>query len=88
MFCAWVNALGYCGLNVPGKPHSDGRPIGVQLAVRRGDDGLAIALADRLERRILGGIDGRQSAINDLPGGGDPGVRPEPASVNVFLPLR
>jgi len=50
MFCAWVNALGYCGLNVPGKPHSDGRPIGVQLVVRRGDDGLAIALADRLEK--------------------------------------
>ena len=49
MFCGWVNALGYCGLNVPGDPHPDGRPIGVQIVVRRGDDGLAIELAECLE---------------------------------------
>jgi outer membrane receptor protein involved in Fe transport len=31
MFCGWVNAAGLAAISVPGLPHPDGRPIGVQL---------------------------------------------------------
>ena len=51
VFCGWVNALGYCGLNVPGTPHPDGRPIGLQIVTRTGHDGIALAVARDLEAR-------------------------------------
>ena len=49
MFGGWVNAMGYCGLNVPALPHPDGRPIGMQIVVRAGDDAVALGLGRALE---------------------------------------
>ncbi|MCS3765875.1 MULTISPECIES: amidase [Bradyrhizobium] len=49
MFCSWVNAVGFCGLNIPGTPHTDGRPIGLQIVAPFGDDGLALHLGRMLE---------------------------------------
>lgn len=51
MFCGWVNALGFSGLNVPGLPHPDGRPIGVQIVAPFGNDGVALQIARQLETR-------------------------------------
>jgi aspartyl-tRNA(Asn)/glutamyl-tRNA(Gln) amidotransferase subunit A len=49
MFGAWVNAAGLIGISVPGKPHPDGRPIGVQIVAPFGHDAIALEIADRLE---------------------------------------
>lgn len=49
MFGAWVNAMGYCGISVPGQPHPDGRPIGVQIVAPFGQDDLVLEIAQRLE---------------------------------------
>jgi aspartyl-tRNA(Asn)/glutamyl-tRNA(Gln) amidotransferase subunit A len=49
MFCGWVNAVGYSGLSIPGTPHPDGRPIGIQLVAKPGGDEMLIALAKSLE---------------------------------------
>jgi aspartyl-tRNA(Asn)/glutamyl-tRNA(Gln) amidotransferase subunit A len=51
MFCGWVNVLGYSGLNVPGKPHPDGRPIGLQIVSPYGNDSLALQIGRELEAR-------------------------------------
>lgn len=48
VFSTWVNAMGYPGLNVPGTPHPDGRPIGVQLVGRFGTEPLLFEIARRL----------------------------------------
>ncbi|WP_291642461.1 amidase [Bosea sp. (in: a-proteobacteria)] len=52
MFCGWVNAMGYCGLNVPGRQHPDGRPIGLQIVAPFGLDGIAIDIGRQLERAL------------------------------------
>jgi aspartyl-tRNA(Asn)/glutamyl-tRNA(Gln) amidotransferase subunit A len=52
MFCGWVNALGFSGLNVPGLPHPDGRPIGLQLVAPFGRDGIAMQIGQELERSL------------------------------------
>jgi Asp-tRNA(Asn)/Glu-tRNA(Gln) amidotransferase A subunit family amidase len=49
MFCGWVNAMGYAGMSVPGRPSADGRPIGVQLVAPAGADDVIIELARDLE---------------------------------------
>lgn len=49
MFCGWVNALGFSGLNVPGLPHPDGRPIGLQVVAPFGHDGIAVQIGRELE---------------------------------------
>jgi aspartyl-tRNA(Asn)/glutamyl-tRNA(Gln) amidotransferase subunit A len=49
MFCGWVNALGFSGLNVPGLPHPDGRPIGLQIVAPFGNDGIALKIGRQLE---------------------------------------
>ncbi|MGE0852975.1 MAG: amidase [Hyphomicrobiaceae bacterium] len=49
MFCGWVNAMGYAGLSIPGRPSADGRPIGVQLVAPNGADEVVIEIARRLE---------------------------------------
>lgn len=51
MFCGWVNALGFSGLNVPGLPHPDGRPIGLQVVAPFGRDGIAVQIGRELESR-------------------------------------
>jgi aspartyl-tRNA(Asn)/glutamyl-tRNA(Gln) amidotransferase subunit A len=38
-----------CGLSVPGTPHPDGRPIGVQIVVPFGADAVALHLGAQLE---------------------------------------
>lgn len=43
IFATWVNAVGYPGLNLPVRPHADGRPRGVQIVGRFGADGLVLA---------------------------------------------
>lgn len=48
-FCGWVNAMGYAGLSVPGRPSSDGRPIGIQFVAQSGADEVLIAIARDLE---------------------------------------
>ena len=50
MFCGWVNAMGYVGLSVPGRPTADGRPIGIQLVAPAGADAVVIEIARNLER--------------------------------------
>lgn len=50
MFCGWVNAVGFAGLSVPGDPHPDGRPIGIQVVARSGGDEMLLALARAIER--------------------------------------
>lgn len=49
MYCGWVNAVGFAGLSIPGAPHPDGRPIGVQFVGRPGGDELLLALASDYE---------------------------------------
>ena len=49
MFGAWVNAAGLPGMSVPGKPHPDGRPIGVQIVAPFGHDAIVFEVAQRLE---------------------------------------
>jgi aspartyl-tRNA(Asn)/glutamyl-tRNA(Gln) amidotransferase subunit A len=49
MFGAWVNAAGLSGISVPGRPHPDGRPIGVQIVAPFGNDAIALEIARRLE---------------------------------------
>nr|WP_246526838.1 amidase [Plastoroseomonas hellenica] len=43
IFATWVNAVGYPGLNVPVRPHADGRPRGVQVVGRFGADSMVLA---------------------------------------------
>src|SRR4029077_4920997 len=49
MFGAWINAAGLPGISVPGQPHPDGRPIGVQIVAPFGRDGVVLEIAQRLE---------------------------------------
>lgn len=49
MFCGWVNAAGLPGLSVPGLPHPDGRPIGVQIVGPFGADALVLEIGRQLE---------------------------------------
>jgi aspartyl-tRNA(Asn)/glutamyl-tRNA(Gln) amidotransferase subunit A len=49
MFCGWVNAMGYAGLSVPGRPSADGRPIGIQLIAPSSGDEILFELAHDLE---------------------------------------
>jgi aspartyl-tRNA(Asn)/glutamyl-tRNA(Gln) amidotransferase subunit A len=51
MFCGWVNAVGFAGLNVPGLPHPDGRPIGLQIVAPFGLDGVALEIGRQIEAR-------------------------------------
>jgi aspartyl-tRNA(Asn)/glutamyl-tRNA(Gln) amidotransferase subunit A len=51
MFGAWINAAGLPGLSVPGVPHPDGRPIGVQIVAPFGHDAVVLEIAQRLETR-------------------------------------
>lgn len=44
-FATWVNAVGHPGLNIPGRPHADGRPLGVQLVGRFGGEADLFVLA-------------------------------------------
>ncbi len=52
MFCGWVNAMGYAGLSVPGRPHPDGRPIGLQIVAPFGRDGIALEIGRQLEKAM------------------------------------
>lgn len=47
-FTAWVNVIGYPGLSVPVTPYADGRPIGVQLVARPGQEESLFAIAEVL----------------------------------------
>jgi aspartyl-tRNA(Asn)/glutamyl-tRNA(Gln) amidotransferase subunit A len=49
MFGAWINAAGLPGISVPGAPHPDGRPIGVQIVAPFGHDAVVLEIAGRLE---------------------------------------
>jgi aspartyl-tRNA(Asn)/glutamyl-tRNA(Gln) amidotransferase subunit A len=49
MFGAWVNAAGLPGISVPGQPHPDGRPIGIQIVAPFGYDAVVLEIAERLE---------------------------------------
>jgi aspartyl-tRNA(Asn)/glutamyl-tRNA(Gln) amidotransferase subunit A len=49
MLGAWVNAAGLSGISVPGRPHPDGRPIGVQIVAPFGHDAIVLEIAQRLE---------------------------------------
>jgi aspartyl-tRNA(Asn)/glutamyl-tRNA(Gln) amidotransferase subunit A len=49
MFGAWVNAAGLAAISVPGQPHPDGRPIGVQIVAPFGHDAVVLEIAERLE---------------------------------------
>jgi aspartyl-tRNA(Asn)/glutamyl-tRNA(Gln) amidotransferase subunit A len=49
MFGAWVNAAGLPGISVPGQPHPDGRPIGIQIVAPFGHDAVVLDLAQQLE---------------------------------------
>jgi aspartyl-tRNA(Asn)/glutamyl-tRNA(Gln) amidotransferase subunit A len=49
VFCGWVNAMGYAGMSIPGRPSPDGRPIGIQLVAPAGADEVIIEIARRLE---------------------------------------
>jgi aspartyl-tRNA(Asn)/glutamyl-tRNA(Gln) amidotransferase subunit A len=49
MFCGWVNAMGYAGVSVPGRPSDDGRPIGIQLVAPAGADEVIMEIAQQLE---------------------------------------
>ncbi|KAB2730820.1 amidase [Brucella anthropi] len=50
MYCGWVNALGFSAISVPGQPHPDGRPIGIQFVARTGSDELLLQLGTSWER--------------------------------------
>jgi aspartyl-tRNA(Asn)/glutamyl-tRNA(Gln) amidotransferase subunit A len=47
-YAGWVNVMGYPGLSVPVTPYPDGRPIGVQLVARPGQEQSLFALAESL----------------------------------------
>jgi Asp-tRNA(Asn)/Glu-tRNA(Gln) amidotransferase A subunit family amidase len=49
MFGAWINAAGLPGISVPGQPHQDGRPIGVQIVAPFGHDDVVLEIGLRLE---------------------------------------
>ncbi len=49
MFGGWVNAAGITAICVPGAPHPDGRPIGVQIVAPFGHDAIVLEIAQRLE---------------------------------------
>jgi aspartyl-tRNA(Asn)/glutamyl-tRNA(Gln) amidotransferase subunit A len=49
MFGAWVNAGGLPAISVPGQPHPDGRPIGIQLVAPFGHEAVVLEIAQRLE---------------------------------------
>jgi Asp-tRNA(Asn)/Glu-tRNA(Gln) amidotransferase A subunit family amidase len=49
MFGAWINAAGLPGISVPGQPHPDGRPIGVQIVAPFGHDEVVLEIGRRLE---------------------------------------
>lgn len=51
-FCGWVNTMGLPAVNIPVEFHPDGRPIGVQLIMRFGDDGTLLELAEALEKSM------------------------------------
>jgi aspartyl-tRNA(Asn)/glutamyl-tRNA(Gln) amidotransferase subunit A len=48
IFATWVNAAGLPGLSIPGRPHPDGRPVGIQLVGRFGDEAVLFEVARRL----------------------------------------
>lgn len=50
MYCGWVNAMGYGGISVPGRPSSGGLPIGVQIVAPPAADDIIIEIAHCLER--------------------------------------
>jgi aspartyl-tRNA(Asn)/glutamyl-tRNA(Gln) amidotransferase subunit A len=50
MFCGWVNAMGYAGMSVPGRPSAAGLPIGIQLVTTAGADDILLEIAERLEQ--------------------------------------
>ncbi len=52
MFGAWVNAAGLPAISVPGQPHPDGRPIGVQIVAAFGHDAVVLEIAQRLETLV------------------------------------
>jgi aspartyl-tRNA(Asn)/glutamyl-tRNA(Gln) amidotransferase subunit A len=47
-FTSWVNVIGHPGLSVPVTPYPDGRPIGLQLVARPGQEHRLFALAECL----------------------------------------
>lgn len=47
-YASWVNVIGYAGLSVPVTPYPDGRPTGVQLVARPGQEESLFALAEAL----------------------------------------
>jgi aspartyl-tRNA(Asn)/glutamyl-tRNA(Gln) amidotransferase subunit A len=49
MFCGWVNAMGYAGMSIPGRPSSGGLPIGIQLVTTAGADEVIVEIAQRVE---------------------------------------
>ncbi len=49
MFTGWVNPAGLSAITVPGRPHPDGRPIGVQIVAPFGHDAVVLDIAQRLE---------------------------------------
>ncbi|TDR93507.1 amidase [Enterovirga rhinocerotis] len=48
-FATWVNAIGHPAISVPARPHADGRPLGVQIVGRFGEDATVIDVARRLD---------------------------------------
>ena len=50
MFGGWVNAIGAAALALPGRPHPDGRPIGVQIIAPCGGETVVFEIARRLDR--------------------------------------
>ncbi len=58
MYTTWVNAAGYPALNVPVDSYPDGRPIGVQLVARPGQESALFAVAAAMESLRSGGSTG------------------------------
>ena len=58
MYTTWVNAAGYPALNVPVDAYPDGRPIGVQLVARPGQESSLFAVAAAMESLRSGGSTG------------------------------
>lgn len=50
MYCGWVNAMGYGGASVPGRPGAGGLPIGVQIVAPPAADDVIVEIAHCLER--------------------------------------
>ncbi len=63
VFTAGFNASGQPAINVPVCVDGVAQPLGVQVAARRGDDALLIAVARQLEQ-ALGGFDHRPPAFS------------------------